>query len=164
MQREARQALRQHFDFRCGYCGVHENELGAELTVDHFQPRSRGGTDASDNLVYSCHACNEFKGDHWEDAGPQRILHPLRDTLSAHLELTEDGEFRALTETGSFHLAHLRLNRPPLVARRRRQLLLQRVRALHQDLLRDLQQVERQAENLAALLEDLNPQSGHGSS
>ena len=40
-----RRALRERYQFRCGYCGVHENEVGAELTVDHFQPRSSGGTD-----------------------------------------------------------------------------------------------------------------------
>ncbi|MCA1626899.1 MAG: hypothetical protein LC742_02910, partial [Acidobacteria bacterium] len=30
-----------------------------------------------------------------------------------------DGLFTALTKTGEFHLSRLRLNRPPLVARRR---------------------------------------------
>lgn len=61
-----RDDLRQRFQFRCGYCGVREADAGAELTADHFQPRSRGGADEPDNLVYSCHACNEFKGDFWD--------------------------------------------------------------------------------------------------
>jgi 5-methylcytosine-specific restriction endonuclease McrA len=60
-----RQSLREQYGFRCGYCGVHESRAGAELTVGHFQSRSRGGSDDPSNLVYCCHACNEFKGDHW---------------------------------------------------------------------------------------------------
>ena len=51
---------------RCGYCGVEEAEVGAELTVDHFQPRAQNGTDNAANLVYCCNACNQFKGDYWQ--------------------------------------------------------------------------------------------------
>jgi hypothetical protein len=40
MREEQREALRHRFGFRCGYCGVAERDVGAELTVDHFQPRT----------------------------------------------------------------------------------------------------------------------------
>ena len=53
-------SLRQLYRFRCGYCGVSETEAGAELTVDHFQPRSVQGADTVANCVYCCHACNAF--------------------------------------------------------------------------------------------------------
>jgi 5-methylcytosine-specific restriction endonuclease McrA len=86
-----RRALRERYQFRCGYCGVQESEVGAELTADHFQPRSKGGPDEADNLVYCCHACNEFKGEYWQPDSPRRLLHPHRDTPSQHLALTEDG-------------------------------------------------------------------------
>lgn len=41
---------------RCGYCG------GAANTIDHVQPRSRGGADSWENLVACCLRCNNAKG------------------------------------------------------------------------------------------------------
>ena len=79
-------ALRQRFNFRCGYCGVSETEAGAELTVDHFQPQSRQGADTLENYVYCCPACNTFKGAYWNPGSVRRILHPLNDTLNTHIE------------------------------------------------------------------------------
>ncbi|MEE1622255.1 HNH endonuclease [Zafaria sp. Z1313] len=40
----------------CAYCGRHAT------TVDHVQPRSRGGADTWENLVACCLACNSAKG------------------------------------------------------------------------------------------------------
>ena len=42
---------------RCGYCG------GAASTIDHVQPRSRGGKDTWENLVACCLRCNNVKSD-----------------------------------------------------------------------------------------------------
>jgi hypothetical protein len=36
MRPEIRDALRQRYGFRCGYCGVRETDAGARLTLDHF--------------------------------------------------------------------------------------------------------------------------------
>jgi 5-methylcytosine-specific restriction endonuclease McrA len=30
--------------------------------VDHFKPRSKGGTEESENLVTACIVCNQMKG------------------------------------------------------------------------------------------------------
>ncbi len=65
MRQDQRIAFRKRFAFRCGYCGVRERDVGAELTIDHFQPGSKGGAHEPENWVYCCHACNEFKGDYW---------------------------------------------------------------------------------------------------
>lgn len=46
--------------WRCVYCG--ETFAGAELTVDHVQPRVRGGDRSGGNLVTACGACNVAKG------------------------------------------------------------------------------------------------------
>jgi hypothetical protein len=119
MTSRQRTVLPQQYQRRCGYCGTDEVEAGAELTVDHFQPQSRGGADESENWVYCCHACNEYKGDFWQPDSPQRILHPLRDNLAEHVEEQTDGTLVGLTETGRFHIARLHLNRAPIVARRR---------------------------------------------
>ena len=45
---------------RCVYCG---GEFPAEqLTVDHVQPRARGGDGSGGNLVTACGPCNVRKG------------------------------------------------------------------------------------------------------
>lgn len=47
-------------DHRCVYCG--EVWPVEELTVDHVQPRVRGGDSSGGNLVSACRACNTLKG------------------------------------------------------------------------------------------------------
>lgn len=122
MRPEEREALRTRFGFRCGYCGVSEIDVGAELTIDHYQPRSRGGGDDPENWVYSCFTCNNHKGDLWAPHSSQRILHPLYDDLPRHINEQPEGTLTGLTETGRFHIERLQLNRPALVAHRRSQI------------------------------------------
>jgi hypothetical protein len=115
---ELREAVRRTYGYRCGYCGAHENEVGFELEVDHFRPRSNGGDDDISNLVYCCSACNRIKSDFWSADVIYRLLHPLQDNLSTHLLVNDDGLLVALSECGSFHIRRLRLNRPQLIAAR----------------------------------------------
>lgn len=105
---------------RCVYCGVHENDAAAALTVDHHRPRAHEGRGADDNLVYCCPMCNALKGDYWHVADPPHIplLHPLQDNLSAHIAEEDGGHLVGLTAQGSFFIRRLGLNRPPLVAYR----------------------------------------------
>ena len=42
---------------KCAYCGRNAN------TIDHVQPKSRGGKDTWENLVACCLKCNNAKGD-----------------------------------------------------------------------------------------------------
>ncbi|MBU0511937.1 MAG: HNH endonuclease [Chloroflexi bacterium] len=100
-----------------------ETAVGGELSVDHYHPKSAGGGDDDDNLVYACVKCNQFKGGYWPDSDDithqWRVLHPLLDSLNVHLiEDEQTGYLQALTETGRFHIALLRLNRPQLVGHR----------------------------------------------
>ena len=46
--------------YRCVYCG--ELFPADELTVDHVQPRVRGGDRSGGNLVTACGGCNVLKG------------------------------------------------------------------------------------------------------
>ena len=107
-----RETLRRQYQFRCGYCGTSEVDVGAELEVDHYQPRSTGGSDNFFNLVYCCPACNRFKGNYWNPYSPLRILHPRRDNPAEHLQESKDGLLIPLTETGRFHIERIQLNRP----------------------------------------------------
>ena len=58
-----RKKIKESWDYRCAYCGSEHN-----LTIDHIQPRSKGGTDFTKNCLCACHSCNQDKGHTpWED-------------------------------------------------------------------------------------------------
>lgn len=150
-----REALRGLYMFRCGYCGVSETDTGAHLTVDHFQPVAKGGTDGLPNLVYCCHTCNEFKGDWWNPDNERRILHPLNDTMTDHIAAQDDGTVNGLTPTGVFHVERLRLNRAPLVAHRAECLVSIRNVSRERDALNRLNRLEERVEHLQSEVEQL---------
>jgi HNH endonuclease len=55
-----RQDIFARDEYRCVYCGlVHEPDA---LSVDHVQPRMRGGDGSPGNLVTACRGCNTKKG------------------------------------------------------------------------------------------------------
>lgn len=117
------QQVRQAYHYRCGYCGLTEIAAGGELTVDHYHPRSAGGTDELANLVYACPRCNQYKSDYWptlqELTAGQFVLHPEQHNWSEHVRENETtGVLESLTVTGEFHLRLLHLNRPQLIAHR----------------------------------------------
>jgi hypothetical protein len=115
---EVRAAVRAVFGGRCGYCGVSEMSVGGELEIDHHHPQAAGGSDDIDNLVYTCTACNRFKGGYApaRDAPESlRLLHPRRDNMVAHIAETVHGRLLGLTPRGWFHIRRLHLNRPQLV-------------------------------------------------
>jgi hypothetical protein len=113
------EAIRRAYHWQCGYCSVHENDVGSALEIDHFQPLSSGGMDEESNFVYACSACNKAKGDFWSLPDTEtRLLHPQRDALDEHMHLSPHDHLQPLTPTGAFHIRRLRLNRPQLVALR----------------------------------------------
>lgn len=57
----------------CAYCGAHAT------TVDHVQPRSRGGQNTWENLVACCQRCNSAKADRsLESMGWRLRVAPVR--------------------------------------------------------------------------------------
>ena len=50
---------KKEFDYRCAYCG----RKTKKLTVDHFVPLSKGGTNYIKNIVPACRQCNSHKWD-----------------------------------------------------------------------------------------------------
>jgi hypothetical protein len=157
------ESIRRRYQYACGYCGVTEVDVGGELTIDHHRPRSAGGDDDEANLVYACARCNQYKGGFWPDpdciARRQRVLHPLLDDLAVHLvEDEQTGRMKALSETGRFHIALLRLNRPQLVAhrlaRKLQSVLGEKQRLLEQQNA-DLKKTMEAQEDYIALLESL---------
>ena len=121
LDRQARETVRQRAGLACQYCGVSETDVGGELTIDHFQPTTKGGSDDLENLLYCCARCNQHKLDYWP-SGPGDLLlwNPLREPFSKHFLELDDGTLQPLTATGTWTLERLRLNRPPLVDHRLR--------------------------------------------
>lgn len=52
-----RRGVLRRDNHRCAYCGKVAN------TIDHVQPKSRGGSDSWENLVACCVRCNNEKAD-----------------------------------------------------------------------------------------------------
>ncbi|TAE32109.1 MAG: HNH endonuclease [Candidatus Kapaibacterium sp.] len=60
---------------RCQYCGTTK----PPLTLDHIQPKSKGGTDTWENLATACIRCNTKKGNRTlEEAGLKLLKTPRR--------------------------------------------------------------------------------------
>jgi 5-methylcytosine-specific restriction endonuclease McrA len=69
---------------RCVYCGgVFPVE---ELTVDHVQPRARGGDRSAGNLVTACRGCNTLKGH-------RRLAEFLAGSPAAHAHFVRHARF-----------------------------------------------------------------------
>lgn len=113
-----RDEVRERANYCCQYCGTSETETGGELTLDHFQPVSSGGTDDILNLIYCCFRCNIYKGEYWHSDPDAALFHPLKDKYEEHFWLSDSGNLIALSDVGARSLNLLRLNRPPLVAKR----------------------------------------------
>ena len=54
-----REEIFERDEWRCVYCGA--QFAAAALTVDHVQPRVRGGDRSGGNLVTACEGCNTRK-------------------------------------------------------------------------------------------------------
>ncbi|MGD1842723.1 MAG: HNH endonuclease [Thermonemataceae bacterium] len=65
----SRQNIFKRDRYTCQYCGATK-----DLTLDHVQPRSRGGKSTWKNLVAACKSCNSKKG----DLPPEAAYMPLR--------------------------------------------------------------------------------------
>jgi hypothetical protein len=154
--------LRDEFAFRCIYCLWRERwEADGQygFGVEHVQPQStvpERGLEY-DNLIYACNMCNATRRD------VPLPIDPSSDPPGRHVQIVGDGTVQALSPAGDDLIALCRLNRPLLVAARRRILSLiavlrgsnapESIEALH-----DLLACPAELPNLAAL----RPPDGNG--
>lgn len=151
MHDSVRALVKHKFSGHCGYCGVHENEAGSLLTVDHFRPRTAGGTNALANLVYCCHACNTFKGSYWQPDSEERVLHPTE--YEGHIVEGAEGVVAGITATGMFHIQLLRLNRPQLIERRRARRMMSAERFEREELRSRIEELSTEVDSLKSEVE-----------
>ena len=74
--------------YTCQYCG--ERLPKAILTVDHVQPRSKGGQTCWENVVAACGSCNRRKGGRTPDEARMPLLHEPRRPRYLALTLLEE--------------------------------------------------------------------------
>ena len=124
--RNAEPYLRQDFNYRCAYCGVHEQLKGGPqaFCIDHFKPRSKGGAvNDYNNLYWVCIPCNMIKHDKWPTSEQRRrgyrFADPCREQdYGVHFVESDEGGLQPLTQCGEYHISMLRLNRAWLQQRR----------------------------------------------
>ena len=56
----SRRNILRRDNHQCQYCGTRS----VPMTIDHINPRKKGGKDSWDNLVAACVPCNTKKGNH----------------------------------------------------------------------------------------------------
>lgn len=61
IRQDKRLAIYLRDGLACGYCGE-AAEQGAQLTLDHLKPHSKGGSNHETNLVTCCSRCNSSRG------------------------------------------------------------------------------------------------------
>jgi 5-methylcytosine-specific restriction endonuclease McrA len=67
--------------YTCQYCGKQTRDL----TIDHVEPRHRGGRHTWENLVSACRSCNHRKAGRSPDEAHMRLLNePKRPPASAY--------------------------------------------------------------------------------
>lgn len=82
---EIRAYLLEKFGRRCVYCGC----TNTAFEIEHVVPRARGGSNRVSNLVLSCHACNQAKGERTasEFGHPEverQVRVPLKDAAAVN--------------------------------------------------------------------------------
>ena len=67
IRKEKRLAIYMRDGLSCAYCGT-SIEDGAQLSLDHIKPYSKGGSNDQKNLVTCCSKCNSVRQDRpWKE-------------------------------------------------------------------------------------------------
>ena len=81
-----RRNLYQRDNYTCQYCA--RRASAERLSIDHVQPRSRGGRTSWENCVLACVRCNAHKADRpLQESGLRLLRQPRRPTWSPYLNL-----------------------------------------------------------------------------
>lgn len=88
--RPSRRNIMRRDDYTCQYCGCNLNSKNA--SIDHVQPRSRGGKHEWTNVVGACKKCNTKKGSRTPSEAHMPLLNePVKlDYNTAFLEVKKD--------------------------------------------------------------------------
>lgn len=91
------------------------------MVVDHIIPQSKGGATQFENICFSCHRCNEFKGAATEIEDPLTgeivsLFHPRRQQWRDHFAWDAAGiRIEALSAVGRVTIIGLKMNNEVIV-------------------------------------------------
>jgi hypothetical protein len=121
---ELRQQLVEADDHRCAYCQTAQFNSGYPMVVDHIVPRRKGSSTAFQNLCFSCHRCNEYKGATTEVEDPLTgetvtLFHPRLHQWHDHFAWDAAGiRIEGLTAIGRVTVMTLKMNNEVIVSAR----------------------------------------------
>ncbi len=112
---EVRHRLEADFNKKCCYC--EDSQIKGE--VEHFLPKSKFPELANDwtNLLWSCHDCNNKKGDNYNANSP--ILNPTDENPEPELVFGLDGTISHSTPKAEHTISVCALNRLNLKDKRK---------------------------------------------
>jgi len=105
-QENVKMYVRARDKYTCQYCG---EVMPKRLEVDHIIPRAKGGTLTPDNLVTSCHDCNQRKGNRTaEEFGYPKIQQKVKKSLkaAAHTQAGKNATLRGLAKIAPVMLTY----------------------------------------------------------
>lgn len=112
---EYRQELRQDFYYACSYCSITEAESQAVgFQIDHYTAKENGGTDAYENLFWSCEHCNRRKSAISNIPPAYYVIRIDVEDPADHYGLDAPPRLVHKTETGRHNILVLDLNRRTL--------------------------------------------------
>lgn len=117
-----RAQVRARADACCEYCGMPDTATLVAHEPDHVVAVQHGGATTLENLAYTCHQCNRYKGPNLASIDPETgertfLYNPRTDVWHDHFRW-EGASIAALTVIGRATVALLRLNDPRRVAAR----------------------------------------------
>jgi hypothetical protein len=123
MKAFTRALVRSRAQQRCEYCRLHEDDLPLfPFHIEHIIARKHGGSDAPDNLAWSCHHCNLAKSSNLSGRDPRTgrivtLFNPCRQQWKRHF--TWDGpRLVGRTVCGRATIATLNINAVQRIALR----------------------------------------------
>jgi hypothetical protein len=120
-----RQQVRQRAGRRCEYCRFHEDHLPLwPFHLEHIVAEQHSGSDALENLAWSCQRCNLHKGTNLSGVDPDsgrivRLFHPRKDHWNRAFTVENDGRIRGLNAIGRATVWLLNMNSAERVEMRR---------------------------------------------
>lgn len=121
-----RDKVREVARHRCEYCQTDQKITGAQMSVDHILPTSKGGETAFKNLCYSCAWCNSFKYNKTDGTDPESgqatvLYNPREQEWRDHFVWSSDGALIiGKTPAGRATVETLKLNNEYIVPARYR--------------------------------------------
>jgi hypothetical protein len=114
MDEAVRKFVRERAEYRCEYCGLHEDDDAYTFHVEHIVARKHGGSDDDGNLALACQQCNLHKGPNLSGIDPPsrkivELFHPRKDVWVEHFSF-QDYRIAGLTPSGRATVHVLNMN------------------------------------------------------